>query len=156
MTQKKSQELIEFSTPLPRFYTWNLKWNPTVRVLYVFSKCRWVTLNIFLKTPLLSVSLLHTVQQFSLVEDPWRFHVSETLSREERHSACHSNSLWPTVCSWHWLAMTEQPPQASVLSIIYYVSEFLMLGLSGVSWLGFLAIDCCQGTGNVPFLWRIF
>lgn len=144
MTQKRSQELIEFSTPLPHFYTWNLKWNPTFWVLYVFSKCRWVTLNNSLEASLLSVSLLlHTVRQFSLEEDRWHFHVSETLSREGRHSACHSNSLWPTVCRLHWLAMTVQSPQASVLTIIYYVSEFLMLGFSGVSWLGFLAIDCC-------------
>lgn len=112
MTQKRSQELIEFCIPLPHFYTWNLKWNPTFCVLYVFSKCRWVTLNISLKTSLLSVSL-HIVQQLSLEEDTWCFHVSETLSREGRHCAWHSVSLWPTVCRWHWLAMTVHLPQPS-------------------------------------------
>lgn len=138
---------------LPHFYSWNLKQNPTFCVLHVFSKCRWVALTISLKTLLLSVLLLlHTFRQLFLEEDPWPFHVSETLGREGRHSACYSILLWPTVCRSQWLAMTVRSPQASVLNTIYYVSEFLMLGFSGEcpDW-GFWSLSAVRGQETFPF-----
>lgn len=124
---------------LLHFYTWNLKWlapgTPTFSVLYVFSRCLLITLWIFpWKPPFCLHCYCHKQsQQLSLKDNPWHFHVSETFSREGRHSVGHSNSLWPTVCRLHWLAINgavtpSQCPNHRLLCLV------LMLGCPGVSW----------------------